>query len=77
MGLINALSYAFAQAVHMKNQNMDAGHRKSSSHLEESSVVSPMLQQKNSDLKNLGPNRIMNVVIVASTKYLWNTSGCF
>lgn len=77
MGLINAPSYAFAQAVHMKNQNMDAGHRESSSHLEESSVVSPMLQQKNSDLKNLGPNRIMNVVIVASTMYLWNTSGCF
>ena len=51
MGLINAPGYAFARAVHMKNQNMDAGHGESSSHLEESSVVPPMLQQKNSDVK--------------------------
>lgn len=77
MGSINAPSYAFAQAVHMENQNMDAGHREGLSHLEQSALVSPMLQQKNSDLKTLGPNRIMNVVIVASTMYLWNTSGCF
>lgn len=51
MGLINAPGYSFAQAIYMKNQNMDAGHGESSSHLEESSVVPPMLQQKNSDVK--------------------------
>lgn len=51
MGLIDAPGYAFARAVHMKKQNMDAGHGESLSHLEESSVVPPMLQQKNSDVK--------------------------